>query len=216
MKSLIRILVIFCFGLIISLDSYAQTEVGAYVGLSSTNLKGDKPKDSKYLPKTGVIVGINIDIPLGKNFFLSLQPGFATGGTRVAFANYDTNEYEDSITIKLNNFVLPVLFKVTSLSPKLYFTGGFDFLFPAQSTATIDDVSIDIDEEVNDFQVAMVFGLGYRIPIKKSDLCIEFRYEQGLINISEAPDPDLTYIPRVKPTALRLIAGWQIPIKKSK
>lgn len=198
------------------MNSHAQPEIGVYAGLSSTNLKGDKPPDSKYMSKTGVIIGINFDIPLGEHVFLSLQPGYATGGTRVAFVDSDTHEYEDSVTIKLSNFVLPVLFKITSLSPRVYFIGGFDFLFPMNSTAEIGDVSKDISEEVNNLQVSMVFGLGYKVPLKKSDLYFEFRYEQGLVNISEAPDPDLSYIPRVKPTALRLIAGWQIPIKKSK
>ena len=94
--------------------------------------------------------------------------------------------------------------------------GGFDFLFPTKSTAEIGDESFDLSEDVNNLQISIVFGLGYRVPLKRSKLYFELRYEQGLVNITDVPNPVTSYIPRVKPVAIQLLVGWQIPFKKSK
>ena len=79
----------------------------------------------------------------------------------------------------------------------------------------IGDTKQDIDTDVAQFNVAMVFGAGFKIPLKIGRIFIELRYTQGLVNLTDEPIEE-SYIPRVKSSGLKLFAGYQIPLSKNK
>ena len=74
---------------------------------------------------------------------------------------------------------------------------------------------MDITPSITSWNLAMIFGVGYRISLGKTRLVLEGRYTQGLVNLSEETiQKDL--IPRVKTNGFNILMGFEIPISKSK
>jgi len=194
----------------------AQPEIGLFIGLNNSKFTGDGPPGGAYRYRRGFLGSIHMDFRLSDHVKLSVQPGFRTGGATVAFKDPDLEEYRDSL--KINTFILtlPLLIKVTSMSEKVYFTGGFTIDFPSSIKADNGEDKIDITDELFKVNVTAQFGLGYRIPVKATTLYIELRYLQGLVNLSDRRDEEEAYLPRVKSSAMQLVIGWQLPIRKNK
>jgi hypothetical protein len=164
----------------------------------------------------GFLGSIHLDFRLSDYVRLSIQPGFRTGGANLAFKDPDLEEYRDSLKINTVNLTLPVLIKITSLSERVYFLGGFSVDFPSKIKADNGKEKIDITDELAKANITAQFGLGYRIPIQSTSLYIELRYVQGLVNLSDRRDEEEVYLPRVKTSAMQLLVGWQFPSRKNK
>jgi hypothetical protein len=192
----------------------AQPEIGVLVGLNNSKLVGDSPPGGAYKYKMGFLGSVYIDFKLSDYVRLSFQPGFKTGGAKVAFKDPDLEEYKDSLKIHVTNLCLPLFVKITSMNEKVYFIGGFSADFPSSVMADNGVEKIDISNELFKVNVTAQFGLGYRIPIQSTSLNIELRYLQGLVNLSDNKDEEAAYLPRVKSSSMQLLVGWQFPITK--
>lgn len=179
-----------------------------------SKLSGDVPNKAKYKSSTGLNIGANIDIQLSKTIFLSLQPSYSQEGTKISYTLPDSPTPVDSISIGLNYFSLPILLKITTVNERYYALAGFEPALLLNSSQTIDDKEQEIDANVTEFNLAMQFGVGLRIPIGFPRLFIELRYSQGLVNLTDDPIAQNS-IPRVKTSGMKIIVGIEIPLKKS-
>jgi hypothetical protein len=196
------------------MSAFCQVELGLVAGLDNGKLSGDKFERTKYKSKTGFLFGITIDPHFNDIISMSIQPGIISTGSRIQVPDTIQDEYKDSVTISVSYFRLPVYVKIQSKSKRLYFLSGLNFGYGLSLKAENDIEEVDITDELKKFNMSLDFGIGYRIPIKKSGLYFELRYSQGLINVAN-PDPDEDYdLPRVKLSGLKILTGFQIPTSK--
>ncbi len=191
-----------------------QSYVGVFGGINSSKLAGDNPINANYKSLIGVNTGAYIDIKLSKIIWLSIQPSYSQEGTKISYSVKGQEKPVDSIHIRLNYVSLPLFLKVSSTNGRFYALGGFETGYLLDSHASSNDVKQDIGTKVAEWNIAMHFGAGIRIPIGYPRLFVELRYTQGLINLTDEPT-DQGYIPRVKTTGFKILAGIEIPLKKT-
>ena len=103
---------------------------------------------------------------------------------------------------------------MTSTKKRFYAIGGFETGLLVDSYVSSHDTKEDIKTDVAKWNVAMHFGVGIKIPIGFPRLFVEFRYSQGLINLTDEPI-EKSYVPRVKTAGFKILAGIEIPLKKT-
>ncbi len=189
-----------------------QSSIGVYGGLNSSKLSGDVPAKADYKRFFGANVGAFFDLQLSKSVFLSFQPSYSQEGTKVFYDVHGIANPVDSLSIRLNYFSLPILFKITSTKQYFYALSGIESALLLNSFATSHGEKEDINTEVAKWNIAVHFGVGTRIPIGIARLFVEVRYTQGLLNLTNDPIAYNT-IPRVKTTGFKIITGVEIPLK---
>lgn len=208
-------LLIVCLILILfSSKSIGQPTIGLTAGVSTNKFYGDAPVDARYTTLMGANFGAFIDAKLANGIFLSFQPSYNQEGTKVSYMAPGKDESVDSIKIRLNYFSLPVLLKVTSTNQRFYALAGVETAMLLNSSATIGGQKGEIETDISEWNFAVQFGAGTRIPVGKPILFIELRYTQGLVNITDE-QVNNSYIPRVKSSGFKLMAGIEIPLIKS-
>lgn len=212
MKKCIKFLILHLF-IVASLLSSAQSYVGVFAGLNSSKLIGDAPDKAKYKSLKGANLGAYIDIKLGKSIWLSLQPSYSQEGTKISYSVSGKEVPVDSIHIRLNYFALPLILKISSTNERWYALAGIEAATLLNSSVKSNDIEQDVDLSLIEWNLAMHFGAGLRIPIGFPRLIVELRYSQGLVNLTDEPVNE-SYIPRVKTTGFKLLAGIEIPISK--
>ena len=212
MKKLLLILIpIF----LAQIDSWGQVDLGVFAGIDNGRLSGDKlSKTSDYKSRRGFIVGLSIDPQINDLISLSIQPGYISTGSKIQVPDTIRNQYKDSIKITVDYLILDIFIKIQSKSKRLYFSSGLEFGYGLSLVADNEIEEVDLTGELNKWNISAVFGVGYKIPIKRSGLYFELRYTQGLVNMTEAEPADEDYIPRVKLSGLKFVTGFQIPISK--
>ena len=214
MKRSLQAIVILFFIICYSTSS-GQSYVGIFAGMNSSKLTGDIPDKAKYKSLKGANVGAYIDIKLSKIVWLSLQPSYSQEGTKVSYSVKGKEVPVDSIHIRLNYFALPLFLKISSTNERWYALAGLEAATLLNSSVKSHDIEQDVDLSIVEWNVAMHFGAGLRIPVGWPRLFVELRYSQGLVNLTDEP-VDESYIPRVKTTGFKLLAGIEFPISKSK
>lgn len=207
-----RFLILFLF-IMGPLLSSGQSYIGVFGGLNSSKLSGDSPNKGDYKSLMGANAGAYIDIKLAKIIWLSIQPSYSQEGTKISYSVKGQEKPVDSIHIRLNYVSLPLFLKVSSTNGRFYALGGFEAGYLIDSYTSSKDVKQDIETKVAEWNIAMHFGAGIRIPIGYPRLFVELRYSQGLINLTDEPS-DKGYIPRVKTSGFKILAGIEIPLKK--
>lgn len=196
--------------------TYSQTKVGVFGGINMTKLNGDIEANSEYTSKLGGNFGVFIDLKLKKNIYLSIQPSYSQEGTKITHLLNGQFEPIDSITVKLDYFSLPILFKATNSNERFYAIGGIETSILVNSSKTFKgEEATAINKSINSWNFSMNFGLGFRIPIGFSTLFIEARYTQGITNITE----DIIvndFLPRVKSSSIKFLTGIEIPLGTTK
>ncbi len=200
--------------LVIHLVASAQVELGILAGLDNALLAGDKYPNTKYKPTTGFIIGLSIDAPINDLVSLSFQPGYLSTGSKIQVPDTIRNEWKDSVSIRVDYMILDVFVKIQSKSKRLYFSSGLEFGYGLSLKAANDFEEIDITKELNKWNISAVFGIGYKIPMKRSGLYFELRYAQGLVNMTKTDPAEDDYMPRVKLSGVKIVTGFQIPISK--
>jgi hypothetical protein len=213
MKKSIQLIVLLAF-ILISPLTFGQSYGGIFIGINSSKLSGDAPANSFYNSLMGINAGINFDIRLSKSLLLSLQPSYSQEGTKISYNVKGNNEAVDSLKIRFNYISLPILLKVATANNRFYALGGIEVGYLLNSFLSSHDVKEDINVAVLNWNFAIQFGAGIRIPIGFPTLYIEGRYAQGLTNLTNEPlDSDL--IPRIKTNGFKLLVGIDFPLNKS-
>ena len=199
---------------LIQIGAFAQIELGIFAGIDNGRLSGDKLTNTKYKPKTGFIAGLSIDPQINDLISLSFQPGYIKTSSSIQVPDTVANEYKDSIRISVDYLILDIFIKIQSKSKRLYFSSGLEFGYGLSLVADNELEEVDLTDELNKWNISAVFGMGYKIPIKRSSLYFELRYTQGLVNMTKDDPVDEDNIPRVKLSGLKIVTGFQIPISK--
>lgn len=210
-KSLVFILTIFLF----SMSAIGQSYVGAFVGVNSSKLSGDAPPEGSYRSLMGLNAGAHFDIKLSKMTALSLQPSFSQEGTKIFYSVPGESELVDSLSLRMNYFSLPLMFRVTSTNERFYAIAGVETAYLLSKSLKSQKTTDELNETIADFNVAVHFGAGIRIPLGYPRLFIEMRYTQGLVNLTDETFKN-NILPRVKTSGFKVLAGIEIPLKKSK
>ncbi len=211
MKKLLFVIIPF---FLVQIDTWGQVDLGAFAGIDNGRLSGDKFSNTIYKSKIGFIIGLSIDPQINDLISLSIQPGYIKTGSTIQVPDTIANEYKDSLRISVDYLVLDIFIKIQSKSKRLYFSSGLEFGYGLSLVADNEIEEVDLTGELNKWNISAVFGVGYKIPIKRSGLYFELRYTQGLVNMTEAEPADEDYIPRVKLSGLKFVTGFQIPISK--
>lgn len=204
--------------ILFSFDLYSQSQIGIYGGLNSGKLSGDSPGRFKYSSALNYALGLGYDLQLKEDIFLSFQTSFVNAGSKLQYPNEVDDEeiFEDSISLEVHLITVPILLKLISDNKKFQFSGGFEFGFPIKFMADNSVESVDLMGGINKVNLNMVFGIGYLIPINKSQLIINLTYSQGLTNLANNLDDPDSLLPRIRYTSFLLSAGWYLPVGKNK
>jgi hypothetical protein len=146
--------------------------------------------------------------------WLSLQPSYSQEGTRIEYSVKGKIQPVDSIHIRLNYFALPVLLKISSTNGRFYAIGGIETSALLDHSLKSHDQELEEDINVTDWNLAIHFGAGIRIPIGYPRLFIELRYTQGFIDLTDEPVEN-SYVPRVKTIGFKALAGIEIPLTRN-
>lgn len=195
----------------------AQIRIGAYGGITRSSLSGDAPSDAEYRTRTGPVIGALVEIPVADNVLLSVQPAWKQRGTKIAVDVEGEDERQDSLSLGLSYASIPLLMKIETAGGKVFVNSGVDvgFLLDASLSPVEGDGEEDVSELIEDFDLAVNFGVGGQFPIGLPRLTIEARYTQSLINISNvsvdigAQDLIAT---RFRSSGFEFLAGIWIPL----
>lgn len=209
MKSLCTVLIAITLAFALTQEVQAGIAVGAVGGVNKMSWGGDAPDKGSYENLTGFTAGGQIDLEICRSTWLSLQPSFARKGTKITFEVEGQSERVDSVDVRLDYFVLPLLVKVETLGGRFYVTGGLEvgWLLDARYKTPTQD--LDVSGDLNKYDLAADFGIGYTIPAGRTDIWFELRYSQSLINVGDedAGHQEVIQEPRVKNNGLMLLVG---------
>jgi len=194
--------------------SMGQVTLGAFGGLNSSKLSGDAAANASYKSLMGGNFGALIDVKLSQGIYISLQPSYSQEGTKVSFTVKGVAEPVDSVKIRLNYFSLPLLVKITSTNQRFYALSGIETAMLLNASTIIDEEKEELSD-LSQWNIAVHFGAGIRIPVGYPIIFVELRYSQGLVNLTDEP-LNTNIIPRVKTSGFKILAGVEFPLGKAK
>jgi len=215
---IVKAFILGLFLLLLVQPAAAQFNLGVMGGINKSNLSGDAPSKAKYTSRNGFAGGVFVDVNIARDVFLSFQPMFMQKGTTIAVDVPGERDPKDSLDVNLNYISLPLMVKVISGNGKTYVTGGLDVGF--RQNATVKPVNSgseqDIQEFIQQLDIAVNFGLGIMIPVGTPKLLFELRYVQGLMDISNIKtDPEGKSLPpQFKTGGFQFFTGLMIPLGK--
>jgi len=196
----------------------AQVRIGAYGGIVNSGLSGDAPDGTEYRKRIGPVIGALVEIPVADNVLISVQPAWVQRGTKIAVDVEGQDERQDSLSLGLSYFSVPLLMKLETAGGKVFVNSGVDvgYLLDAKlSPVEGDGEDEDVSESVKDFDLAVNFGVGGQFPIGLPRLTIEARYSQSLSNISNVSvdiGADELIPTRFRSSGFEFLAGIWIPL----
>ena len=194
--------------------SMGQVTLGAFGGLNSSKLSGDVTANGSYMSLMGGNFGALIDVKLAEGFYLSFQPSYSQEGAKVFYSVKGESEPVDSAKIRLNYFSLPLLLKITSTNERFYALSGIETGLLLDGSTIIGEEKEELPD-VSQWNIAVHFGAGIRIPVGFPSIFVELRYSQGLVNLTDEP-LNTNIIPRVKTAGFKVLAGVEFPLGKAK
>ena len=174
--------------------------VGVKGGVNFAELKFEAEGESEDSDaRKGFVGGLFIVWPSESRFALQTEALFSKKGAQVS-------EGDDSGTIKFNYFEVPVLARISTArsgraSVHVFAGPSFGFRLSAKTKATFDgqEMSEDIDDEVEKFDLGLVAGAGLDI----GRFVIDGRYTWGTSNLNKDDTDDVT----IKNRVFTLMAG---------
>lgn len=194
-------------------SSAAEMRFGATAGLNWTSLNGDAPANAKYNRAMGFGAGLLVDFELTEDVALSVQPMYVQRGTNIAYKVGD-EEPRDSLEVRIDYIDCLVLAKVFTDSERFYVSSGLGF--GIVTSANLKDIhagDTDAKSLFADYDISVVFGVGYVIPARSSLLTVELRYQQSLRSVADpdalASESGLT--PRMRFSGFQVLASVMFP-----
>ncbi len=193
-----------------------QIILGPVGGITWTTITGDVPDQASYDRRFDLAVGLECDLPLSDDIALSLQPTFVRYTTGISY-DVGKKETRDSLRIKSRYAGIGLILLVQSDTKRWYLSSGIQvgFLLHASLTdaggKTTSPASSNIFE---DLDVAVVMGVGHRIPVSTYQVSIEIRYDQSLLNVATSNiDVTGTGLPsRIRRNTFSFRVGFHAPI----
>jgi len=212
-----RAVVIGCHMLVVLLclgaSAAAETQFGVIAGLNWTKLDGDRPDKAAYNRAMGYGVGLVGDVGLSKDVVLSIQPMYVRRGTDISF-DVGEDERRDSLEVRLDYIDCLIMVKVFADNDVTYFSSGLGFGFLTNAKLTdIRSGEEGVKDEFQNFDLSLAMGVGFMIPVKRSVVTLELRYQQSLLNISDsdAELQDNGLSPRMRSSGFQILAAVLFP-----
>lgn len=176
----------------------AQNAVGVLGGLNLANVATPDP-DEELSNRTGFGFGGILDIGIGQNIALRLEPMYLQKGSKVELLGEEAN-------FEFDYFELPVMVKFAfgTSDSKPYVMAGpnIGFLLSAKIT---NGEELDIKEFLKNLDFGLGFGAGVSFAIGSNSFFVEGRYALGLTNITDDPgDEDA----ELKTKGIQIFAGF--------
>lgn len=190
-------------------DAVAGVSLGALGGLTRSSFSGDTPDKGEYKSLTGGAFGGICEIDLTRNVKLSLQPSWVRKGSKIAFEVEGEDERVDSVDVRIDYFTVPVLVKVMTRGGRFYVSGGLELGFPLSAEHETSSSTTDIEDGLENMDVAADFGVGLHVPVGHPVMYFELRYSQSLRSIfdEEWAEEELHLEPRVKNSGTQFYVG---------
>lgn len=168
-------------------DCISQTKIGITTGFTFSSISGDAPDNAEYSKGTGSVFGLTSEFNITKDVKINFQPEFYSNKTNIL---YDIKKSDpiDSLELTFEYLSLPVILKIPALTSITYFNSGFSASYLLNSKVTNadgTDSDIELNDLVNKFDLAILFGVGLNFPVyKQFELEFEARYTQSILNLS--------------------------------
>lgn len=194
--------------------SAAPWRLGLQAGVNASGLKGDVPSGVSYGNQYGLVAGAVGEIQLGEDLWLSFQPMYLQRGTTSTIAASGGAEPTEGPSISLDYLAVPILAKIVSDNGRTYFMGGLNpaFLLDAQKNDNGD--AVDLGSSFRSVGLAADIGFGLLVPVGKSLLNFELRYEQSILNLaSPENEGGDDFLPvRFRSSGFQFLAGLSVPL----
>jgi hypothetical protein len=217
-----RLKIVFLFFILalstISASVEAQFSIGANAGVTRLKLSGDPVNGSGFFkPAPGVSSSIRLDYRFSEAVSISLQPGYSTLRSKYQVMNDSGTAAIDSTILTLKTFSLPLHALVWSENGRFYVLAGmqWDYTLSFNGETPVSPYSSSYTTtsyEVRDHYIYVQFGAGFIVPLGKPYLSFEFRYSQGLQDLTNTLFHHDSFLPRTKLTHTSFIVGLQIPL----
>ena len=200
-SGIVRLVLIMLVGMMISLPARAQTSIGflGHLTMGNPTVNPSIP-GLDFTTRTTFGFGGVLDVDLGKNLALHLEPSYMQSGSIVKAQGQQVDE------IKTDYLSLPILVKyaIGASAVRPYVMGGpnITYLLKAEATAPGADQFKDLD-------VLLSLGAGVSAAVGAKVFFIEGRYARGLVDIANGPQRDIFTI---KSKAFQVVAGITFPL----
>lgn len=210
------------FLLFVAPSTRAQNHLGFVGGVNLADMDVDETGNVDLKNRTGLGAGGVLEIGLGSNLALRLEPMYLQKGVKAEETDPQSGTVE--ITFKLDYIEVPLFFKLglgsgTGVRPYLLAgpTVGFNTSAKAEVSAGGFSVSGDIGELFKSVDFGAGFGAGFDFPFGNNSFFIEGRYALGLANILEEGDVNLggeqvAVQGEAKTKGIQIMAGVSFPL----
>lgn len=175
-----------------------EVAYGVKGGINFATIAFDPEPGADFGLRPGLVIGGFVTMPLGARLAIQPEGLFSQKGTSASEGGVDAK-------VRLDYLEVPVLVRYVvseSSARTIHAFGGPALAFKLRANSSADfggeSVDTDIDEDIEDFDVGIVFGAG----VDFGRLTAEGRYTLGLSNISADPDD-----PKARNRTLAFLAG---------
>jgi hypothetical protein len=190
-------------------DAFSEIRVGAGGGLARYSFSGDKPDKSAYEAQNRATFGGIFELDVYRGVRLSIQPSIIQKGTGISYEVSGQKERVDSVQVNTDYFSLPVLVKILTPGERWFVSSGLEFAWLLSAKHVTSSQETDISDDLEEYDLAIHFGIGWIRPIGSQELFIEGRYTQSIRNVVSDSDPESDFYGlRIKNSGILLMAGF--------
>ncbi len=198
---------------------YSQVAIGANASITRMKFSGDPPKGFGFFtPQAGYATGLSLDFRLHEAFSISFQPSYSVLRSKYSIANDSGTAVIDSTNFKMSSFSLPLSAVVWSENGRFYVLAGFELSYTLDFEGKTHISPLTSSSEIYEIEKFIIyahFGAGFIVPLGKPYLNFEFRYSQGLNDLTVPLIHQDTFLPRTKLTNMYFTVGFHLPLGKS-
>jgi hypothetical protein len=180
---------------------------------------GDPPKGIGFFsPRPGFSSGLQFEYRFNDAVSLSLTPGYSILNSKYSVLNDSATRVVDSTYLSSENLSLPLHIRVWSKNGRFYVLAGVEMTYTYNFTGRVLMSPVqqsNVTYEVTDLLFYAHFGAGFIVPLGKPYLSFEFRYSQGLNDLTAALVNQGSWLPRTKLVNTHFLLGFHYPIGKS-
>jgi len=196
-------------------DAASEIRLGVTGGLARYSYSGDKPDKSAYKTQNRAAFGGVFELDVYKGVRLSIQPSIIQKGTGVAYEVKGEKERVDSVSVNTDYFSIPVLVKVFTGSERWFLSSGLEFAWLLDAQHVTSSAETDVKNNLENFDMAIHFGVGWVKPVGRHEFFIEGRYTQSMLNVVSDSDPESElYGLRVKNSGLLVYIGFLFQLQE--
>jgi hypothetical protein len=198
--------------------SKAQFSLGLNAGVTRMKFSGDPVNGYGFFnPAPGMSSAFRMDYRFSDAASISLQPGYSVLRSKYKVMNDSGTAAVDSTILTMKSFSLPLHVVVWSENGRFYALAGMqlDYTLSFNGEPPVTPYFSNYTStsyEVKDYHLYFQFGAGFIVHLGKPYLSFEFRYSQGLQDITNALIHKDSFLPRTKLTNTYFIVGLQLPL----